>query len=120
MEQAEVPVYFYHFTRVPPGPQAEELGAYHAAEITYVFNGLGRSDRPYTDIDQAVADAMSSYWVNFAATGDPNGEGLPEWPVYDSESDPYMDFGDTVEARYGLYPEAYELWGRFYAAQAGR
>jgi para-nitrobenzyl esterase len=120
MEQAGLPVWMYHFTRVPPGPWAEELGAYHAAEIVYVFDGLGRSDRPYTEVDQRVADAMSSYWVNFATTGDPNGEGLPPWPAWDSGSDRYMEFGDVIEAKTGLYPEAYELWDRIYAAQRAK
>jgi para-nitrobenzyl esterase len=119
MEDTGLDAWLYHFTRVPPGERSEDLGAYHAAEIIYVFDNLHRGDRPYTEVDHELADAISNYWVNFAATGDPNGAGLPEWPSYDSESDPYMDFGDTVEARFGLYPEAYELWSRYYAAQRG-
>ena len=32
-------------------------------------------------------EAMGDYWVNFAKTGNPNGEGLPYWPAF-AESDP--------------------------------
>ena len=39
---------------------------------------------------------MSSYWVNFATTGDPNGKGLPVWPVFDPKADVLMEFGDKV------------------------
>lgn len=57
-----------------------KLGAHHSAEIIYVFNNLdirATRDWPYTAWDRKLADTMSSYWVNFARTGDPNGAGLP-------------------------------------------
>jgi para-nitrobenzyl esterase len=39
---------------------------------------------------------MAQYWVNFARTGSPNGEGLPEWPAYTGGDGKYMEFGDEV------------------------
>ena len=39
---------------------------------------------------------MAQYWVNFAKTGSPNGEGLPAWPQYSAEGDKYMELGDEV------------------------
>ena len=89
--------FLYQFTHVPPGPNPA-WGAYHASEIQYVFDNVGR--RPWaTDADRRLADQMSSYWVNFATTGDPNGRGLPTWSPYDPGAEPYMDLGDTVQPK---------------------
>ena len=89
--------YLYHFTRVPPIPDSDYYGAFHAAEIAYAFDNLATSDRPHTKADRVLAETMSSYWVNFARTGNPNGEKLPEWPAYETDREPYMDLGNPVQ-----------------------
>jgi para-nitrobenzyl esterase len=91
------PAWRYFFTRVPPIPGSEYNGAYHAAEIAYVFGNLD-PDLGYTGQDEKLSDAMHRYWINFAVTGDPNGEGLPEWPAYDAWSDNYLELGDSIRA----------------------
>jgi para-nitrobenzyl esterase len=96
-----IPVYAYFFSRVAPGPDAARLGAFHAGEIIYVFDNLGKSPYPYAnraydDTDRRLSRQMASYWVNFAATGNPNGDGLPAWPAYTQEQDESLEFGDTV------------------------
>ena len=81
----------YHFTFHPPGPPSNpDPGPTHASDIAYVFDNLAlpheipdASSPELSAKDPAarkLADRMSSYWVNFARTGDPNGKGLPHWP----------------------------------------
>jgi len=76
--------WLYFFTHEPPhAPGVRNLRATHTAEIPYVFNNLA-APRVYPDAsspelasasprERAFADVVSSYWVNFAKTGDPNG-----------------------------------------------
>lgn len=90
---AKTAAYTYFFTHPLPGPDQEQYGAFHTSEVPYVLNTLDRSDRPFVDGDRRIADLMSSYWVNFAASGDPNAEGLPAWPAVDPKTPATMELG---------------------------
>ena len=79
-ETGESPVFMYHFARILPyGEGQQPFGAFHTGEVPYAYNNLHMSNRPWKNIDHELANIMSSYWANFAATGNPNGNGLPEW-----------------------------------------
>jgi para-nitrobenzyl esterase len=96
-DEPQHPVFVYYFDRRPPGRDSERYGAFHSAELVYVFNNLDSVKRPWTETDRKQAETMSSYWVNFATTGDPNGKGLPHWPAFGSSPERGIELGDTVK-----------------------
>ena len=102
MRKADQPAYLYYFSRVPPRPEADQLGAYHAAEIIYVFDNLDLVPWENESLDVQLADQMADAWVRFATTGDPNGGTLPKWEMYDAESQPYLEFGNQIQLGHHL------------------
>lgn len=110
-------VYLYYFSHRPPGPRQNELGAYHAAEIAYAFNNTQTLRNPATDQDRNIADIMSSYWVNFAKTGNPNGSGLTQWEPYTEASPHYVELNVSAHANSDLTPLAWDLFDKVMAAR---
>ena len=88
------PAYIYQFGYVPASMRERaRYGAGHGSEVSYVFNTLhARRGAPEpTTEDKELAQIMNSYWTNFAKTGDPNGEGLPLWPLYNTQKEEILD-----------------------------
>jgi para-nitrobenzyl esterase len=95
-------VFTYFFDRAIPWPEHPEFGAFHTSEVPYVFNNLELTRHPFEPVDQKVSDAVSSYWMNFAASGDPNGKSLANWPAYAPDAHKTMELG----VKMGAMPEA--------------
>jgi len=89
-------VFVYYFSHRPPypnTPQFKDWGASHGSELSYVFEKFARTMSP-GDADRAMAEQVSSYWVDFAKTGDPNGADLPAWPAFTEADQQVMDLND--------------------------
>lgn len=91
-------VYLYKFSRVAPGRKASGEGAYHGAEIVYVFGEMANATK-FDAKDRELSHMMMKAWVNFAATGNPNGVDVPYWPAYNGTEGAYLNFGDKIEVK---------------------
>jgi para-nitrobenzyl esterase len=92
--------YVYYFSHRPPypnDPQFKDWGAAHGGEIAYVFGNFP-SAMPATPSDRKVSDEMSSYWANFAKTGDPTATGLTRWPAFTAAAAQVMNLNDPSKA----------------------
>ena len=91
------PAFRYQFSRGSHRAILELLGAHHGCELLYLFQRPlgGQGD------DLRMSRLMGRYWVNFAATGNPNGTGLPDWPVCDLRTETMIDFAKEVEVLHG-------------------
>ncbi|ABK06936.1 MULTISPECIES: carboxylesterase/lipase family protein [Burkholderia cepacia complex] len=123
--------YLYFFTRHPPyyanqsysgQSSPEAFGAYHSLEQVYFYNNLdvGVPARPYTDTDRHIADVSSSYLINFARTGNPNGSGLPQWPAFTGTARQTMEIGDAIAPTSVPFTNAFAFWDSYYTQKLDR
>jgi carboxylesterase type B len=96
-----------------PQPVAKWTGVRSADTFGAVCvqpKGVGRLNVASAS-DRALAERVSSYWVNFARTGDPNGKGLPRWPAFSDASAAPMIIGEINETpdpqRLAIYDKLY-------------
>jgi para-nitrobenzyl esterase len=84
--------YFYRFEPTIPGPDGP--GAHHGSEVSFVFETLYHTPRPFNGSHYDLARIMCNYWTNFAKYGNPNGDDIdgtpmPEWREF-AAGDPFI------------------------------
>lgn len=79
-EKGTKPVYLYYFDQHPENPE----GAPHGYEVAYVFQHV--SNPMAKEEDFALMETMGEYWLNFARTGNPNGNDVPVWPQFTKDN----------------------------------
>ncbi len=115
-------VFYYYFDQhpeYPAGSEREDQGTPHGADVPFVFETLDvPRNRQEAPGDRELSETMAAYWTNFAKRGDPNGEGLPNWPVF-SDANPVVMYlkqpphTGPVPREEGLKGlEAYFAWRR--------
>lgn len=103
-------VYYYYFDQHPDYPADSPRAGYgspHGQDVAYVFKHLDASNQQLTETDHAISEAMATYWTNFAKYGNPNGEGVPEWPAFSDANPVVMYFNQTPKT--GPVPSAESL-----------
>lgn len=104
------PVYMYLFTWQSPVFDGK-YKALHCMELPFVFDNIDLANHMTGGGKEAhkLANKMSKAWINFARTGNPNHDGLPEWPAYTSKNTATMHFDSTCEVKPQLDKELFEI-----------
>jgi para-nitrobenzyl esterase len=106
--------FVYYFDLHTPNSE----GANHGLDIPFVFRNLEPLKAyGYTPTPMAIAasDLISSYWVNFARSGNPNGPGLPAWPAFTDKGMETMVFDQMPSARSLPNLDKLTVWDGYFA-----
>jgi para-nitrobenzyl esterase len=109
------PVRRFVFTRGLANAPFASFGAQHGIDLPFAFHNLNITainGQVYTPTTRELgfADIVSGYWARFIATGDPNGRGTTNWPLYDLSSETYFNFGATTSTGDGWRDADCDFW----------
>jgi para-nitrobenzyl esterase len=103
-------VYYYYFDQHPDFPAESPrfgYGSPHGQDVGFVFQHLNPNSQNATNTDGQISEAMATYWTNFAKYGQPNGNGVTEWPAFSDANPVVMYFSQTPHT--GPVPSAAAL-----------
>ncbi len=109
LAKAGVPTYLYHFVHAPKA-LFPNLGAFHSAELPFIFGNPHLGIMLAAAEEQALSKAMIGYWSRLSLTGDPNSKEALAWPSYDAASDSNVVLDLTLSTQSGLKKDACEFW----------
>lgn len=110
MHEVDAPVYSFFISYLLEARRGKQPGVAHQDDIAYVMQTLDTEKDldVITERDWEKSRLISNYWVQFAKTGNPNGDGLPEWPVFDPGNARVLEIGDDVIVREGFIVDRLE------------
>ena len=111
---SQAPPLFHLYTPADPDVEMPDVpngyGAYHSGDLAYAFGNTRLVGINWTDWDHELSDAITTYWVNFATTGNPNAADLPAWPRYQSLTDVALEFGSEIGTQVGVRKAKLDLF----------
>ena len=107
MSQIHVPVFLYHFSRVPPFAREQGWGAFHSLDVAYVFQTP--MTRPeFADLDFLLSDQIQNEWSLFAKNGNPSSL----WKSFTSHEENYFEIADSLTSQKDLQKAELDLIDR--------
>lgn len=108
--QGGAPAYVYLFEWQSPVNDGS-LGAAHGMELPFMFNNIAMA-RTLTGGGKdayALADKISSAWISFVKTGNPNCKLLPKWEPYNPQKGATMIFDNKCQVKYNFDKQLIDL-----------
>lgn len=104
------PVYLYEYGHVPPDKKDfPNYGAFHTSEVPFALHTIHTWKRNWRPVDLQMEKIVSSYWINFIRNGNPNGQGLSQWPVYSRTSGAIQTLTDPVQSATGQWKALFDF-----------
>ncbi|XP_040853249.1 cocaine esterase-like [Ochotona curzoniae] len=114
-QRSHAPVYFYEFQHSPSFMKdfrPPHVKADHGDEVAFFFRSIFFGKKvTLTEEEELLSRRMMKYWANFARTGNPNGEGLPHWPVLDQEEQ-YLQLSTQPAVGRALKAHRRQFWAQ--------
>jgi para-nitrobenzyl esterase len=96
MDEVSSPSWQYFLSYVADERRGQQPGVAHTDDIAFVMRTLDADLATVSARDREMSELMNAYWVQFARTGNPNRESLPEWPAYTADRPWVLEFGDEI------------------------